>query len=367
MRKDWILDKNHLSYWLRQLRKERELIGPLRGRDRDILFRTVEQIHEILLDAPASVPSQKELLFPQYEGMLKLDFTSPSAPVGTAEERGVPRGARIRGDEAVTDFADERKRVIFGVRSCDISAVRLLDRFFLGGLKDPYYEARRRRTLFISLVCNSPDPTCFCIGLGTGPYLEEGFDIQLTDLGDRYFIQAGSDEGKRAVRGFTFLFRRPQKNDYDDQYEVFLSSKARFHKRITLENPSRMILAGRWKDDFWEEISGRCFECGGCVYSCPLCTCFTVTDRTYTDGIERIRLWDTCLFKGFTRMAGGIVPNERKMLRVKRWYYHKLVHYPEVFDEFGCVGCGRCSTACPAKIDMATVATGIKGLALHEE
>jgi len=366
MKNEWILDKNHLSYWLRQLRKERELIGPLRNGGKDIVFKTVEQIHEVVLDPPASLPSPKEFLFPQYDPMLRLDVADEESAVHFRPQP-VSSDAYVKGSRGskVFDLADKRKRLIFGVRPCDISAIRLLDTFFLQGYRDPYYEQRRKNTLFVSIACNNPAPTCFCIGLGTGPYLEKGFDIQLTDLGSRYFVQAASAEGIKTVKGMLFLFRRPRKTDYDDQYEVFLSAKARFQKRISLESPRRMILAGRLKDDFWQRVADRCFECGGCVYECPLCTCFTVTDRRYPDGIERIRLWDTCLFKGFTRMAGGILPNEKKMLRTMRWYYHKLIHYPELLKEFGCVGCGRCAVTCPGKIDMATIATQIKGLALN--
>jgi ferredoxin len=353
MKNELILDKNHLSYWLRQLRKNRELIGPLKNGGEDIVFKSVDKIHEIILNCPASLPSPKEFLFPQYEPMLKY-------------KKHRQQTGQIKGQEII-DLSDKTKRVIFGIRSCDISALSLLDKFYLEGHKDPYYAERRKNTLFISIVCNNPDPTCFCIGLGTGPYLDKGFDIQMTDIGDRYFVQIGSLEGAKAIKYMSFLFRKPKKADYEDQYEVFLSSKARFHKRINLEGIRQMILSDKVRDDFWQSVADRCFECGGCVYDCPLCTCFTVTDREYPDGIERIRLWDTCMFKGFTRMAGGVLPNETMVKRTKRWYYHKLIYYPETSGGFGCVGCGRCTITCPGKIDMASIATKLKGLAISEE
>jgi ferredoxin len=80
-----------------------------------------------------------------------------------------------------------------------------------------------------------------------------------------------------------------------------------------------------------------------------------------------MRIWDTCMFKGFTRMAGGAVPAKNKMVRTKRWFHHKLIHWPEQFGAFGCVGCGRCAVSCPGKIDMATVALKIKGSDQAEE
>ncbi len=343
MSSEWILDKNHLSYWLRQLRKEADLIGPLKKPGGDIVFESIERIHEIFLDLPALIPGPKEFLFPQYERLFN------------------------KRDSKVEELSVQRKRVVFGVRSCDVSAVRLLDRFFLDRFEDPFYSNRRANTLLISIVCNNPEPTCFCAGIGTGPYLREGYDIQLTDLGERYLVQAASKEGRRAIKAYSFIFSKPTKTDYDDQFEVQLSAMARFQKRISLERVRSMIITGKVRDTFWEKVATRCFECGGCVYECPLCTCFTVIDRVFGDNIERARIWDACLFKGFTRLAGGVLPNERMVMRTKRWYYHKLVHYPEVIGSFGCVGCGRCTVVCPAKIDMATVAIKIKALADNEE
>lgn len=341
----WSLEKDRLSYWLRQLRKERELIGPLRQGGGDIAFQTVEMLHEIATECPSSLPSPKEFLFPQYEPMLFLP-------------EGAPRG---RGPE---DLSEEKRRVVFGVRSCDISALKLLDGFFLKGFEDPYYRKRRENTLFISLVCRDPDPACFCVGLGTGPYLKGGFDIQMTDIGRKYLIQAGGAEGLKAVLAAGAFLRRPSKADHEDAEEVYLSSKARFKKRISLDGVRRMILSGKIKDDFWQGVARRCFECGGCVYECPLCTCFTVTDRKSEEGVERARMWDSCLFKGFTRMAGGVLPEEERFLRTKRWFYHKLLYCPETLGAFGCVGCGRCAVTCPGNIDMASLAVRLEGLAI---
>lgn len=333
MKKDLVLEKSNLSYWLRQLRKEMSLIGPMEGENDDIVFKAVENIHEMVLDCPALIPSPKEFLFPQKEDMFKFS----------------------KGK--VENLRDKKKRLIFGVRSCDISAIGLLDRFYGGKFIDDYYMSRRKNTVFISIGCNNPDPTCFCMGLGSGPFLSSGFDIQFSDLGNRYLVEIGSKNGLDIIKNFSHLFSRPKKSDYDDQYEVMLSSQSRFEKRINLENARQKILSGKVDDSFWEGVAQRCFECGGCVYECPLCTCFNVIDRknSSTEGV-RLRNWDTCMFRGFTKMAGNVWPAEKKVMRIKRWYFHKLLYYPEQFNRFGCVGCGRCTVTCPGRIDIATIA-----------
>ena len=333
MKKTYMLDKNYLSYWLRQIRKRYSLIAPLRLESGDIILGTVKNIHEIEFNCPASIPSPKEFLFPQKEDMFRFS-----------------RGA--------TDILKNKtKRLIFGVRSCDISAITLLDRFFGQNFTDDYYMSRRKNTIFISIVCNNPDPTCFCLGLGTGPFLKSNFDIQLTDLGDRYMVETDSKQGADLIKNHPYLLSKPKKSDHEDQYEVILSSKSKFEKRINLEYARQKILSERISDIFWDWVAKRCFECGGCVYECPVCSCFNVVDRVESGNHGmRLRLWDACIFKGFTKMAGDISPSEKKGARIKQWYFHKLIHYPDHFGKFGCVGCGRCTITCPGRIDMATIA-----------
>ncbi|GBE00490.1 anaerobic sulfite reductase subunit A [bacterium BMS3Abin07] len=327
----FILDRNHLPYWLRQLRKERKLIGPMRKKSGDIVYEEVSNIHEIELNCPAILPPVKEFFFPATEAMLRFK----------------------KGN--VNDNIMGTPAVIFGLRSCDVSALNLVDRFFGGDIKDRYYTKKRENTLLVSVGCNMPDPTCFCMSMGTGPFLHKGYDIQLTDLGDRYFVEARSGRAKNIMNKFRHLFGKPSKADYEDQYEAVHLSQTYFEKRINLEGARNAIVSGAVHDDFWRSVTARCFECGGCVYECPLCTCFNVIDRKYDGTVERARVWDTCMFKGFTRMTGGVLPNRDRIRRTKRWYYHKIVYGPEQIGTFGCVGCGRCTITCPGVIDMATV------------
>ncbi|MBI4680909.1 MAG: 4Fe-4S dicluster domain-containing protein [Nitrospirae bacterium] len=387
MKKDLILNKNYLSYWLRRLKKEMQLIGPMKGLKGDFVFKAVEQIHGIALNCPSSIPLPKEFIFPQFEEM--FEYNPPTSPFNKGGQRGKRGFEKVFPGDKVKDLRNNEKRIIFGVRPCHMAAVNLIDRFYTGRtepsydhshperkFEDSYYMSRRKNTVFISIGCNNPDPSCFCNSLGTGPFLEQGFDVQLSDLGDRYFVQTGSPAGEKIVGENRHLFESAGKQDYDDQYETVLSALTKFEKRINLEETRRKMLAGKVSDSFWEQVASRCFECGGCVYECPVCTCFNVVDRPETDNPllppfskggmggfdkgKRIRMWDTCFFKGFTRMAGGNIPAEKKVMRTKRWWFHKLIYYPEQFKKFGCVGCGRCTITCPGRIDMATVSQKIK-------
>jgi sulfhydrogenase subunit beta (sulfur reductase) len=338
-----ILPRKHLAYWLRQLKKERLLIAPVKDISGDIFYSEIERIEDIELNPPASLPSLKEFFTPQYEPLFRI-------------EKG-----EGHGDKPARELIDSRRRCIFGVRSCDISALKILDRFYSGKFSDPYYRSRRENTVLISIVCSEPDPSCFCSGLNTGPYLEEGYDIQLVELEGRFFVDTGSMRGREIIDDNRFLFTDAHEGDREDRFEVFLNARAKVRKNISLDKAGEIIKSEATGEEFWKEIARNCIECGGCVYSCPLCTCFTVTDREYDDYTERIRIWDTCLLKGFTWRAGGLFPEKEKEKRIKRWYFHKLVHFKETSGCHGCVGCGRCARACPSGIHMAVTSTRIKG------
>ncbi len=333
----YIIDKNHLSFWLRRMHDGKTLIAPVRTASGEIVLTELHRMHEAALDGPALMPSPKEFLLPQMEQLF------------------------CWSEDGLEESLDKRRRMVFGIRPCDMAAVKILDRFYLDGGIDPYYAARRRNTLFITIACTQPDPTCFCLGLGTGPFLKEGFDIQLTDLGDRFAIEAGSEAGNEIIKAFPHIFKQPGQIDREDIYEARLASQSRFERHVNLEQAARQILSGRLTDEFWESVALRCFECGGCVYNCPVCTCYSIIDRAHSsDSGRRMRIWDTCMLKGFTRMAGGALPAEKKPYRTKRWFHHKLIHWPEKYGLFGCVGCGRCAVSCPGGIDMAAVVQMMK-------
>jgi sulfhydrogenase subunit beta (sulfur reductase) len=119
----------------------------------------------------------------------------------------------------------------------------------------------------------------------------------------------------------------------------------------------RKLDKGAVKQPFWTKVASYCIGCGGCIYVCPMCSCFDVDDKMTgaTEGV-RYRSWDTCDVAGFTREVSGHNPRATRADRRKRWFYHKLsMDYLTKNPVIGCVGCGRCVITCPGGIDMATV------------
>ncbi|MBI4286554.1 MAG: 4Fe-4S dicluster domain-containing protein [Chloroflexi bacterium] len=95
---------------------------------------------------------------------------------------------------------------------------------------------------------------------------------------------------------------------------------------------------------------------------CPTCHCFAVLDKTNVDLTEgrRVRVWDSCHFERFARMAGGLDPREKKSSRFKHRLYDKFYYTAIRYAEMFCVGCGRCIRFCPSGIDLRDALHGLQ-------
>jgi len=323
-----VLKKEKTIPWLSGLAKEWVLIAPSK-RGGDVLFKEVDSVEEVCLDYTNSTTSVKEFFFPQWE------------PIIHYSDRGKNWEFAGRGDE---------RRLFFGIRPCDVHGLLLLDKVFSEGTEDPYWTRRRRSTLIVSLACNGPcTETCFCSSMGTGPFPIRGFDIVLIDLGDRFFVEAGTVEGERILDGKDAFFEDASEADRLGKWRMQKTAHQAFKRSIEISDiPFRLEKLA--EDPLWQSVSQKCLRCSGCVYVCPTCHCFNVVERS--NGGERIRCWDGCMLGGFTRMAGGFNPRPTQRERLRHWYYHKFRYFVLEYGDVGCVGCGRCTETCIGNIDV---------------
>ncbi len=74
-----------------------------------------------------------------------------------------------RGFVAEADQAPPPSYAFVGVRPCELAAIRVQDRVFLGEpFVDPAYRSRREPAFVLAVDCGAPAGTCFCASLGTG-------------------------------------------------------------------------------------------------------------------------------------------------------------------------------------------------------
>ncbi len=334
-----VIQREAVPAWVAALMGESQVIGPRRGPAGDGELVPLTAAEEMDLEYGQDLLPPTRYLLPPSEVLFRFEM----------------------GDGfTLTPEYDDRRRVFFGIRSCDVKGIRYHEQFFQRDFPDIYFLRRRRNASLVSLTCPAPPlATCFCPCCEGGPWLNpgEGYDIQLTPLGGRYLVEVDTEAGERLLGKVPGLFQGATEADLAERERILAGVEQRFSTTAYLARGIAKVTNDGVPAALWEELAERCIGCGGCAYLCPLCTCFTVCDRCRngTAG-ERVRRWDHCLLGGFTREASGHNPRAEKAQRFKRRFYHKLSYqYLAREGRPGCVGCGRCLTACMMGADMAAV------------
>ncbi|MBC8345888.1 MAG: 4Fe-4S dicluster domain-containing protein [Candidatus Marinimicrobia bacterium] len=249
---------------------------------------------------------------------------------------------------------DEPKYAFIGVRGCEMTAIAIQDKVFMGGdYIDPSYKKRREQALIVGVECYNTCETCFCDSVGSGPEIPEGSDIVLTEIIEKenhYFLVRSETEKGQNILNQLNLEKADETQSMikDAQLERVRSQLKRKVKVSGLqsklkENPNHPR---------WDEVAERCLACTNCTMVCPTCFCMTVEDINDLDGnTERQRRWDSCFSSEFTYIHGGNTRSSTKA-KYRQWLTHKFATWQDQFDSLGCVGCGRCITWCPPGIDI---------------
>ena len=251
----------------------------------------------------------------------------------------------------------------FGVRSCELHAISIQDRVFLGGeYVDLNYRARREQAFIVAVNCSHASGTCFCTSMNTGPKVETGFDLAITEIfvGDEHLFLLESS----TPRGWEILRELPRR--VATREEIAAADQVVAHTAASMgrqmrSDDVRELLLRNLEHPRWSQVAERCLTCGNCTMVCPTCFCTTVEDTSDLAGCEtsRTRRWDSCFTMDFSYMHGGSVRATARS-RYRQWITHKLATWFDQFGTSGCVGCGRCIAWCPVGIDITEEVRAIR-------
>jgi ferredoxin len=274
------------------------------------------------------------------------------------------------GAIAYEEQEEERPRYAFiGVRSCDLAAIGIQDRVFIGdSYTDTDYEARRRDAFIVAVNCSKAGNTCFCVSMDTGPRADSGYDLALTEMldgGHRFLVEAGSERGAELLEAIGA--GEAAEEDRTAAQAVSERCAAEMGRELDTDG-IKELLYRNMEHPRWDEVSERCLTCGNCTLVCPTCFCHTVEDTSDLAGeeAERVRRWDSCFTLDHSYIHGGSVRNSPPS-RYRQWMTHKLATWIDQFGTSGCVGCGRCITWCPVAIDITEEAAAIRATDLGPE
>jgi hypothetical protein len=304
------ITKGNFKLMVEALMEDNEVFGP-KWRDRDAQgnkiyrFLKLNNFDELQMDYTRTYTSPKNFFIPYKEDLATYQL----------DDKDWEQNIKYR----------IHPRVIIGMRACDINALRKLDEVMLkSAYPNPYYFARRRNTIIIGLD-HEPLEDCFCRSMNAD-VANQGFDLFLTDIGEKYFVAINSDPGYMLVNQYggkdvtdedQLQFKRVKKE---------IESKFKTQVDVTIV-PGLMDLEFESEED---------------------------VDLTFCCATKRRFLY-SCNLLDFAAVAGDHNFRPEPEIRLKYRYYHQFRGFMEAFNQSLCVGCNRCGVACLAGIHPKAV------------
>lgn len=328
-----ILPKAKLAEWIDWLIAGHRVFAPT-ARQNVTVFSVVDNSATVTLDYVQTLLPPKKCIIPQRELLYTYDMA----------------GMRLKPNVVATPT------ILFGVHTCDQHAIRLFDRIFSHGFTDQHYRAQRDKTIIIGIECLAPcSEQSFCRSMGTTSPALGGFDLHMVDLGEDYCMEVGTRAGTK-LTAYSGFFAASDV-DLNRRNQILQKKWDRFPYRLdcdVTELPG--LLGAAYESPHWQDLGGKCLACGMCTQVCPTCYCFNVEDQVdlkRTQGL-RFRSWDSCQVNEFAMVAGGHNFREKRAARQRHRFMRKGKYQFDANDLVGCVGCGRCATACLVHITPIT-------------
>ncbi len=340
MERRGLLDEKGLTALLEVLTREYRVVAPV----------PLEGGAYGLAPLSEADPSKVDLAGVRPYQPMKSFFLKPRQRVACDYQTRVPQG-------------DEQPFCLLGAKACDLAGMAVQDAVFLEGeFRDPFYGSARERNLIVTSDCGFATDTCFCTAMEGAPYAEQGFDLNISVLPGSWLIEAGSEAGGSLMHRLEDHMRPADEESLERRRHQRDRVSAEVRQAVDesgVPDTGRLdgVVSKAYESPVWKDEADRCVECGACNTVCPTCHCFLLYDQMLQAGeeMEKLRVWDSCLLKGFARVAGGENPRPELWMRLRNRFEKKFDFFPKTEDIYACTGCGRCVSACPAEIDIREV------------
>lgn len=321
------ITKKDFSSFINALIKDRsyDVVGVV-AKGKHYVFDILSSADELRLDYDVTILPPKKYFLPQTESLLKFSLEKP-----------------FEAQETLQDLP----RIIIGVHPYDIIALQQTDQLYLDQQHDNFYKKRRENTIIIGTDIQNVSERSFAASMKTNT-TDSGFDLLLTDIGNSYAVTIGSENGAALVKKYATV-EDASSDDITKIKKVRDATLKKYKQKVKVDKKEwPKLLVANYHHAIWEEHADVCMECSSCTMVCPTCFCYDVRDDVtlnLKNGI-RVRTWDGCMLKEFTKVASGEVFRDQAKERYRHRFFRKGNYLPERYGFVACVGCGRCGSAC---------------------
>ncbi len=321
------IQKKDFPPFIDSLIRSMEVVGVREKVEGKYEFAPLDSASQLCLDYDVTLLSPKKYFLPPKETLLRF------------------KTGQTVNCEAVLE---SRPLAVVGVHPYDIKGIAQLDRIFADANRDEHYRKKREAAIIIGVDIKRASPFAFCKSMKSAT-IQEGFDLFLTDIGESFVVAVGTAKGQKILERHATSSEATKKE---------IAARAEVQEKIphlfslnTVNTPYAelpKLLSDHSGSKLYKELAEKCFSCGSCNLVCPTCYCFDVQDDmalNLTDG-ERVRLWDGCLLEDFAKVGSGENFREDRTERIRHRIFRKGKYIFEKYGEHGCVGCGRCASAC---------------------
>lgn len=201
--------------------------------------------------------SPKFLLFPSSEGLFEFEYK---------KDLNKPDMVNIELKSSKITSSSSRKKIIFGIKPCDMSAVKMFDLALgVGDKKDPYYLSKRNSTIFISVGCSKIHTDCFCTSVGGHPFDFEQADIGIIELEKVYAIVKLNEDIKWLLEENKNFFEKDSSVDekyYTEINKIISDSEEKMSSYYNNTTPAEISdsMEKSFDSEIWKENTKKMYK-----------------------------------------------------------------------------------------------------------